>query len=412
MRVLACHNFYQQPGGEDHSFADEVELLESRGHEVVQFTLHNDSIKGMSGQQVATKTLWNSKSYDELRRLIRRSKPAVMHCTNTFPLISPAAYYAARAERVPVVQALRNYRLLCANAFFMRAGRVCEDCLTTRTNWPAVAHRCYRDSVGASATVATMLAGHRLAGTWRRMVDVYYALTDFARQKFIEGGLPAERIAVKPNFVSGNPAPGSGAGGYALFVGRLAPEKGIETLLSAWAGHREPIVLKIAGDGELAPQVRAAAATDPRIELLGWQDQQAICELVGEAACIVMPSLWYEGFPRTIADAYARGTPVLASRLGAMAELVRDGVTGQRFNPGDADDLARTVVETWRDGILQRMRPAARQEFETYYTADINYRTLMLIYEQALDRGSAGEPSERNRSSLRVSRPTNAWERP
>jgi glycosyltransferase involved in cell wall biosynthesis len=387
VKILLCHNYYQQPGGEDQSFAAEARLLEQRGHGVLRFTRHNDAVGGLGRWDVARRTLWNRQTYGELRRLIRRERPDVMHCTNTFPLISPAAYYAARAEDVPVVQSLRNYRLLCPNALFLRNGRVCEDCLGKAVPWPAVVHGCYRDSRAASAVVSLMLAGHRALRTWTRAVDLYFTLTEFARRKLIEGGLPAERIVVKPNFIDPDPGPGSGRGGYAIFVGRLSPEKGIDTLLGAWAHDDTLPPLKVVGDGPQAEVVRAAAERDRRIDWLGRRSAAEVLALVGEAACLVMPSVWYETFGRTIIEAFARGTPAVASRIGALAELVEAGRTGLLFSPGDAADLAARVRQLLAEpAALPRMRFAARQEYQEHYTADLNYRQLIAIYERAVAR--------------------------
>ena len=387
MKILLCHNYYQQPGGEDQSFAAEARLLEQRGHDVLRFTRHNDAIDGLSRWDVVRRTLWSRQSYRELRRLIRRERPDVMHCTNTFPLISPAAYYAARAEGVPVVQSLRNYRLLCPNALFLRDGRVCEDCLGKTIPWPAIVHGCYRESRAASAVVSLMLAGHRTLRTWTRAVDLYFTLTEFARRKLVEGGLPAERIVVKPNFIDPDPGPGNGCGGHVIFVGRLSPEKGIDTLLAAWAQDSSLPPLKVVGDGPLADKVQDAAASDRRIEWLGRRSAEDVLGLVGEAACLVMPSVWYETFGRTIIEAFARGTPVLASRIGALAELVEEGRTGLLFTPGDAADLAAGVRRLLADApSLGRMRREARQEYERKYTADLNYRQLLAIYQRATAR--------------------------
>jgi glycosyltransferase involved in cell wall biosynthesis len=384
MKILLCHNFYQQPGGEDHSFAAEARLLEAHGHDVVRFTRHNDCIEGMSRWDVVKRTLWSRQSYGELRRLIRRERPQVMHCTNTFPLISPSAYYAARAEGVPVIQSLRNYRLLCPGALFLRGGKVCEDCLGKAVPWPAVVHGCYRESRAASAVVTLMLAGHRALRTWSRAVDLYFTLTEFARRKLIEGGLPADHIAVKPNFIDPDPGPGSGRGGYAVFVGRLSPEKGVETLLAAWRQDSTLPPLKIVGDGPLAAVVQAAAAGDSRIDWLGRRSPAEVLDVVGEAACLVMPSVWYETFGRTIIEAFARGTPVIASRIGALAELVDESRTGLLFGPGAAGDLSaklRTLLAA--PEAMARMRQEARQEYRQKYTADLNYRQLMALYERA-----------------------------
>jgi glycosyltransferase involved in cell wall biosynthesis len=234
MRVLLVHNYYQQAGGEEQVFVAEGALLEAHGHRVVRYTSHNDRVTGMSRAVLAKNTVWNRTTYRDLRTLIRKERPQVAHFHNTFPLISPAAYYAARAEGVPTAQTLHNYRLLCPNALFFREGRACEDCVGQAGPWPEVIHACYRGSHLSSGGVAAMLTSHRILGTWVRAVDAYITLTEYTRRKFIQGGLPAEKIVVKPNFVYPDPGPGAGRGMYALFVGRLSREKGVDTLLAAW----------------------------------------------------------------------------------------------------------------------------------------------------------------------------------
>jgi glycosyltransferase involved in cell wall biosynthesis len=310
-----------------------------------------------------------------------------MHCTNTFPLMSPSVYQAARAEGVPVVQSLRNYRLLCPGALFLRDGKVCEDCLGKAFAWPGVRHGCYRQSRAASAVVAGMTAVHRLIGTWHRGVDVYFTPSEFARQKHIEGGLPADRILVKPNFIDPDPGPGTGRGGFALFVGRLSPEKGVDTLLRAWERLGPKYPLKIVGDGPLAESVRAHAATRGHLDWSGHLDHDAVLDLVGEAACLLVPSLWYETFGRTIIEAYARGTPVIASRLGAMSELVDDGRTGLLVEPGNPDALAEAVRTVTADPLRREgMRQASRREYQEKYTGERNHTLLTEIYTAAVRR--------------------------
>jgi glycosyltransferase involved in cell wall biosynthesis len=389
MKVLMCHNYYQEPGGEDQSFEGEIQLLESRGHEVIRYTRHNDDIRSMSHWKVARQTLWNRQTYIDLRLLIRKERPELMHCTNIFPLISPAAYSAARAEGVPVVQHLRNYRMFCSNSLLMRDDRVCEDCLGKRIAWPAVVHGCYRESRAASAVVVAMQTLHSASRTWQRKVNQYVALTEFARQKYASHGLPIEKISVKPNFVFSDPKAGVG-GDYAIFAGRLSREKGIETLLTAWPLLKRPVTLRIVGDGPMAEQVRAAASQHPNIQWLGRRPIDELLELIGRAACLVMPSICYEGFPRTIVEAYSKGTPVIASRLGAMAEIVHEGRTGLFFEPGHADQLAEKVDLLLGDSAtLAKMRRAARHEYESRYTADANYGMLMSIYQRVLGQATS-----------------------
>jgi glycosyltransferase involved in cell wall biosynthesis len=293
-------------------------------------------------------------------------------------------YYAAKAARVPVVQTLHNYRLLCPNALFYRDGKVCEDCIGKPIPYPGVLHGCYRQNRLATGAVATMLASHHFLNTWSTMVDQYIALTEFARQKFIQGGLPGEKIVVKPHFIDPDPRPGQGQGGYALYVGRLSTEKGLDTLLAAWERLEQRIPLKIVGDGPLEDQVITAAQRFPNVEWLGRQPINRVYDLMGEAMFLVLPSKWYETFGRVAVEAFSKGTPVIAANIGAIGELVDSGRTGLHFRPGDPEDLA-AMVEWALDNpnAMAQMRLAARAEFKAKYTAERNYQQLIDIYAEA-----------------------------
>lgn len=383
-RILLVHDHYQQRGGEDEVFAAEGDLLQSRDHVVERYVVHNDTIPRRSRAGVAKDTIWNGRVYDDVRRIVRRERPYVAHFHNTFPLISPAAYYAANAEGVPVVQTLHNYRLICPNALLFRDGHVCEECPGKAVAWPGVVHACYRQSRSATAATVAMLAVHRVAGTWERAVAIYIALTEFARRKFVAAGLPAARIAVKPNFLSADPGPGDHTGAFALFAGRLAPEKGLPTLLEAWRilGGRFP--LKVVGTGPLASLM---VRRPHNVEWLGAQPRGEVLALMQRATFLVFPSEWYEGFPMALVEAFATGLPVVASAHGSIADIVDDGATGRHFQPGDACDLAAKV--DWalshpkeRAAIGRR----ARLEFESKYTAARNYSSLMHIYGLACGR--------------------------
>jgi glycosyltransferase involved in cell wall biosynthesis len=384
MNIVVAHNFYKQPGGEDQCVAAEVAMLKAHGHNVIQYCRHNDSTDALGRLELASWTIWSRPTFHELRQLFRTHRPQIAHFHNTFPLISPAGYYAARAEKIRVVQTLHNFRLLCANALLFRDGEVCEDCVGKSFAWPGIVHKCYRDSFAATSAVAAMLGVHWAMGTWRSAVDVYVALTEFARHKLIQGGLPADKVVIKPNFTHPDPGPGNGSGGYGLFVGRLSAEKGIDTLIEAWRNLSGNVPLKVVGDGPMAALVQAAAATDPALQWLGRLPSEAIYPLIGAAAFLVLPSRCYETFGRVIVEAYAKGTPVVASKLGAMAELVDDGRTGLHFKPGDPIDLAEKVRRLLANPLeLTRMRRAARQEFTRNFNAEANYKALMAIYEQA-----------------------------
>lgn len=378
MRVLQVHNFYQQSGGEDRVLAAEHDLLIARGHQVSQYTAHNDSLEGASAAPMAARTIWNHAAYRAVRNRIRAESIDLVHAHNTFPILSPAVYYAARAESVPVVQTLHNYRLLCPAATFFRAGAVCERCLGRCLPYPAILHRCYRRSAGASFTSAAMLAAHRAARTWNTKVDAYVALTAFAKNKFVEGGLPPRRIHLKPGFTE-DPGRGGGAGGYALFLGRLTEEKGIDLLCRAWGRLGRALPLKVAGGGPLQSSLQAL----PGVEYLGQCAHSRVLELLKEAAFLVVPSLWYEGFPMAVVEAFACGTPVAASALGSLNELIEHGVNGLRFAPGDAAALISCIENALASGTFPRMRSAARACYEQNYTPARNYDILMQIYSAA-----------------------------
>ena len=285
MKLLVCHEFYRQFGGEDQSFLDEVSMLRSKGHEVVEYTRHYDEIARSSRIGTAIRSVWNAGAYRELRSIIQRERPDLLHCTNLFPLISPAAYDAAHDEDVPVVQALRNYRLVCPSATLVRNGELCELCLGKVVPWPAVRYGCYQKSRLGSAVVATTFGIHNVKRTWQQ-VDCFYTPSHFARSVFIRAGIPAEQIEVKPNSVVPDPGVGPGDGGYALFVGRLAPEKGIGTLLKAWAELEIDLPLHIVGDGVCRDLVEAAAAQDAR-------------KSSSSAKCHIMP-YWSSCAPRHV----------------------------------------------------------------------------------------------------------------
>ncbi len=385
MRILTLHNRYRLRGGEDESTESEVTLLADRGHVVRAITVDNHALTSGRAWQAGLTAVWNRRSYQTVLHAIRRFRPDIVKVHNFFPLLSPSVYYAAHAEGVPVVQTLHNYRLLCPAATFFRNGSVCEECMGKALEWPGIIHGCYRGSRAATAAVVAMNTSHRLAGTWRGKVSVYITPSEFARRKFVEAGFPTEKLVVKPNFLVRDPGFGSGGGGFALFVGRFSPEKGLDTVLGAWQRLRTRINLKLVGEGPLTGDVLRRACTLPGVQLLGQRPRETVYELMGEAAFLVFPSQWYETFGRVAVEAFAKGTPVIASDLGALPELVHHGRTGLLFRPGDADDLAAKV--DWflsHPAEAQRMRQEARAEFLAKYTADRNYQSLMEIYERAI----------------------------
>lgn len=383
MRVLMLHNRYRFPGGEEVSYATDVGLLRTSGHEVHTLEEHNDRIHRLGLLRSAIRTVWSQEAFGQVRRELRQRRYDVLHVQNFFPLISPSVYYAARSEGVAVVQTLRNYRLLCPGSDLLRNRRPCELCVGKMIPWPGVRHACYRDSRSATAAVAAMLSVHRAMGTWARCVDRYIALTPFGRDKFIQGGLPAAKIAVRANSVHPDPGPGPGGGKFAVFVGRLDEQKGVRTLLRAWRQIGGALPLKIVGDGPLDALVDEVVKSDPNIAWLGNLPLGDTLRVIGEAELLVFCSESYEAQPRVVIEAFARGTPVIAPRLGAMAGMVDDGVSGRLFTAADDDSLVDAVkVMLAEPSSLTRMRAAARHAFEKQYLPAAT--SLVDIYQEAI----------------------------
>jgi glycosyltransferase involved in cell wall biosynthesis len=379
-RVLIVQNHCVGFGGDDVVVANESALLASKGHEVSLWSLRNDELKAPAQiVDAAWHVAYNDATRDALARHVARFEPDVMHCHNLFPRITASAYDAAAQHGVPVVQTLHDFRsVCCANAFLYRDGKACERCVTGSTYWAAW-FGCYRGSRLASLWVARALDGHRRSGTLQRRVQRFIALSQASRRKFIEAGLPADRVVVKPNFTPDPGTPQCARDG-ALFVGRLSPEKGIATLAQAWQGIAYPLDVLGAGPSAAALQRVAGGA----VALRGHCDGAPVALAMQRARFIVMPSLGIEGFPMVVAEAYANGLPIIASRLGTLAEAIDDGLTGLHFNPGDAADLARQVQ--WAIAHPERMAEmgrAARRAYEARYSTEPNYRQLMRVYEQA-----------------------------
>jgi glycosyltransferase involved in cell wall biosynthesis len=385
LRVLMVHNAYLQRGGEDGVVAAEVDLLRQHGHHVIEFKRDNKEIAGMSAPSLAAQTVWSRGTRADVSRLIRSDCPDVVHVHNTFPLVSPSLYWACAELNVPVVQTLHNFRLVCPQAMFLREGKVCESCLG-RTPWPAVVHACYRSSRAQTSVLVGMLAVHKALHTFDRKVSRYIALSEFSREKFIEAGLRSDRIVVKPNFVENERHSESGVRRGFLFVGRLSPEKGIEVLGEAWRTRSE-MSLRVAGTGDLG----AALGAQEDVVMLGNLSSEQVKDEMKVALALVLPSICFENFPLVLVEAFASGLPVIASRIGALAELVEHGVTGLLFTPGDATDLAQKL--RWahaHPNEMAAMGRNARAVYQRRYTPEINLSQLTAIYRSAIAEAPLG----------------------
>lgn len=385
-----AHTFYKQKGGEDESYRAESRLLEDYGHQVERFERHNRDLDTVSKSVVALKTIWNQECAGQLAQVATRTQADVVHFQNTFPLISPAAYSAARRTGSAVVQSLRNYRYSCVNGLLFRDGQICEACSGKSLAWPGVRHRCYRRSAVGSAVVASMQSAHKLIGTYDRQVDLYIAVSDFVKHKYVEFGLAADKIVVKPNFVYPDPGPDYDKRPFAVYVGRLSAEKGAARLIQTWRQEGFTLDLRVVGDGPDRQRLEALAADLPQISFLGTQPLLDTYDLIGQASFVVVPSEWYEPFGRTAVEGLAKGTPVVCADIGGLSEIIRDGVTGFKFRAGDPDSMG----EALRRAIEQRGNPTmlhqARAEYENRYSAQANHDILLQTYREAILRRQEG----------------------
>ena len=381
MKILLVHNTYQQRGGEDSVVANELALLNDAGHQAELVSTANDTISGFAMTiRAAAGAIYSSAGRRLVDDAIKRVRPDVVHVHNFFPLISPSVFHATAAAGIPSVWTLHNYRVTCANGLLFRDGRPCEDCIA-RPPLPAVMHRCYRGSLPGSAAVAASIGIHRSLSTWRK-VDRFIALSEFARAKFIQAGLPEGRISVKPNSV---PEPDAEArpaerGGF-VYVGRLSVEKGVDMLIEAWRSVAAPLL--IVGEGPDLPRLRAAAS--PNVSFAGWMERNEVSRALASASAAIVPSIWYENCPMSVIEAFAHGTPVLASNIGALGEMVQHGENGFHFAAGDPHDLARLanfLID--RPEQLARAGAGAQAEYEKRFAPARNLECLMDIYRETI----------------------------
>ena len=381
--VLQVHTRYRQAGGEDQVVEAERRLLEAAGISVHQVLFDNadlrESMSPVGDLRLAASAIWSRRALRRVRAAIATHQPDIMHVHNTFAAASPSVYTAA--DGVPVIQTLHNYRMVCPVATAFRDGRACTDCVGRFAPWPGVLHACVHGSRSQSAVAATTIAVHRALGTFQRRIAIYVALTAFQRQLMIDGGLPAERIRVISNFLEPDPGIGNGPRSGILYVGRLAEEKGVGVLLRAAA--LRPGMIRVAGDGPLQSLAKRAGAVGD-IEYLGPLERLPVLEELRRAIALVLPSIWFEGFPLAVLEAYATGTPVIASRIGSLAEIVEDGVTGMLAEAHDAEGLGeRLRWAACHPQEMDEMGSRARYQYETRFRGPTHLAALLNTYAAA-----------------------------
>jgi glycosyltransferase involved in cell wall biosynthesis len=388
MKILWLHNAARanHTGGEDTVANMEEALLRSRGEEIIKYDRRNDEFTNYNLFQKASlfwNTSWSKRSYNDVTKLIRTRRPEIAHVHNYFPLLSPAVIWACHDQGVPVVLTLHNYRMLCCNGIFHRNGDHCHECVE-HGPWRGVRYGCVNNSKAQTAAAARMIQTHQRLKTWQDAVTIYIGLTEYGIKPFLEMGIPRDKIEIKPHFI--DPDPGVGRDlGYALFVGRLIENKGVRQLVDVWSTI-DNLPLKIVGEGPLGAELREqAAAMGANIQFLGLQPSDEVLQQLHGARVLLVPSLHREGFPRVVTEGLACGVPIIASNVEPLPSIVQDGDTGLIFAARNLADL-QAKIEQMNDDVeaRQRMRHAARVDYENNYNADSNYQRLVDIYRQAI----------------------------
>ncbi|PGY12668.1 glycosyltransferase family 4 protein [Bacillus sp. AFS031507] len=391
MKVLFVHNYYKKSGGEDKVVEEEINLLQDHGVEVVKYFISNDEIdtEGLRNKiSLGINTIWSRNQYFKIKEILINEKPDVAHFHNTFPLLSPSVYYACKELGVPVVQTLHNYRLACPGALFLRDGNICEECISGSL-FNSIKHGCYRNSRIQTIPLTAMLATHRFLDTWNKRVDKYIVLTDFAKDKFSQIGLDSSKIVVKPNFIRQLSWNFTLENNYdrIVFVGRISKEKGLQLLLEAWSNIETNVKLEIIGDGPLKEELEGKFGYLHNVKFLGRLNSNEVLEHMHKAKFLVVPSLWYEGFPMTIVESYSVNTPVISSNIGSLKEVVIDEVTGFHFENNNIRDLERVLKKALLYSKHSELQNNVKMQFEENYTSTKNYNMLIKIYEEVIRRG-------------------------
>ncbi len=379
MRILQIHNRYREPGGEDTVVAAEAGLLRDAGHVVDQYQVANPDPALAAAASLAA-SAWNPRSARKLRVHLDSAAPDLVHVHNTWFSLTSSIFRAL--HEFPVVMTIHNYRVACANAQLLRNGRPCELCLGSHP-LNAIRYRCYRNSFVASTMASAAIGLNSLTGTWARHVDMFLVLTEFAKSRLGIAGLPLEKLRVKGNFVADpGPRPAApSASKMVLFVGRISPEKGLEVALEAWERAR-PTELELVVVGDGPDRSRLEARGSAGVSFVGRQPATRVCEMMKTARALIFPSQWYEGQPMVLLEAFASGLPVMASRLGAMAEMLADHPRWL-VDPGEVD----AWVEAFRrleDPGIDDVGASLRAAYEERHSAQTNTRALLDAYATVL----------------------------
>ena len=392
MKILFCHNFYQQAGGEDVAVANEMAMLEQHGHEVKLFSVSNNSIKTFWHKLFVSFRLTYSKKYkNKLKNVIADFTPDIVHVHNFFPLLTPSIFDACVEMNVPVVHTLHNYRLICPSATLFVNG-ACNEESIEKNAYAMVKYKAYKNSFLGTFILARAIEKTKKNKLWSIQIDQFITPSQSVKNTYIKGGFLSEKITVKANFIQPlqiSPLPSiqpplqeEKNEEYAIFLGRLVEEKGIIMLLNSW--RETDIELRIYGGGSLEKTCKTAQRKN--IKYCGEVPREEALQALKYAKFLIMPAQWHEPFGLVVIEALSLGIPVIAAKMGAMPELIAHGYNGLIFEHDDISDFHQQIDQMKNRPKLTEMKKNALNSFDKQYTATMNYPLLIDIYNKCLVR--------------------------
>lgn len=383
-KVLLVHNYYQIPGGEDTVFNNEKKLLEDNGHEVITYTRDNEEINNfhlLKKLCYPLNTIFSLKTYNEVKKIVLDNQIDIVHVHNTWPLISPSVYYAAFHYNIPIVQTIHNFRMICPGATLYHDGKICEDSLY-KGLWHSVKLKVYKGSFIHTLISATTLKIHRVIGTYKKVNYIF--LTEFNKKKILELNknghivIAEDKTFIKPNFVNIDREliEFEQRKNQFVFAGRLDKLKGIDILLESWKEIKD-FDLIICGTGPEEEWCKKFIEENgiSNVRMMGFVQNEKVMDIIAESKALILPTQWYEGFPMTIVESLACGTPVIGSDIGNVGSLIENGVTGLKFEYNSVESLSK-FVRTITD-----MVSSSKDKFDESYIASANYQKLLQIYQ-------------------------------
>ena len=405
MRVLQINKFFHNQGGSEAYFFGLSKILEDHGHKVIHFSVKNEKneksnqddffINGINfGKRENIfkdikkfgHSLYSLEAKRKLEKLILETKPEVAHLHNISHHISPSIFSVLKKYKIPVVQTLHDYQLICPNYRLLTQGRVCERC-KRRKYWNAVVYKCAHNSRIQSLAECVEMYFHKLFRFYENGVDCFITPSKFLKEKIEEWrAVSSSKIVSIPNFIDVNEyKPNYAPGDYALYFGRLSEEKGVDVLIDAVSGT--DIKLKIVGEG---PELKKLKVKSEKlrvdVEFLGYKTGEELRDIIRGAKFVVLPPIWYENYPMSLLEAGALGKPIIGSNIGGIPEIVKDEVNGFLAKSGDAKNLRKKMELLWNDDdICEKMGRKAREIVEENNGPEGHYREVMKVYEKLIN---------------------------